>query len=145
MSLSQSVLSPDQPCIITMVGKGAEPLAGRLRSVSKPIPSKLGISPVHFWYVTPSGVVILDVLFEVIGETVDALREERDLHFGRPRVALVDAELLDQALLLFDGERHRNFLQSPRSGKPSSTRTGSKKLFCCEQIRRISRGSSEVK
>src|SRR5438874_2004587 len=94
---------------------------------------------------TPSGVVILDVLLEVIRETVDALREERDLHFGRPRVALVDAEQLDQALLLFDGERHRNFLQSPRSGKSRFTRTGSEKCFYCQQIRSIPRGRAEVK
>jgi hypothetical protein len=55
---------------------------------------------------TPPGVVVLAVQLEMVGQAIDALREERDLHLGRPGIALVDAELLDQALLLFDGDRH---------------------------------------
>src|SRR5260370_4318659 len=94
---------------------------------------------------TPSGVVILGVLLEVIGEAVDALGEERDLHLGRPRIAFVDAELLDQALLLVDGQWHATLLQSPRPGESASTRTGSKKCFYCRQIRSVSRGPPEVK
>src|SRR6184192_4725065 len=51
-------------------------------------------------------VVVLGVLLEVIGETVDPFRQERDLDLRRPGVARVDAELLDQAPLLVDGQRH---------------------------------------
>src|SRR5437773_9901856 len=61
-------------------------------------------------------VVVLGVLLEVIGETVDPFRQERDLDLRRPGVARVDAELLDQAPLLVDGQRHGGLPQSPRAG-----------------------------
>jgi hypothetical protein len=44
-------------------------------------------------------VVILGVLLEVIGEAVDALRQERDLDLGRSGVALVGRVLRDEAIL----------------------------------------------
>src|SRR5205814_200180 len=40
------------------------------------------------------------------GQAVDPLGEKRDLHLGRPRVSIVDAILLNEGLLLFDGQRH---------------------------------------
>src|SRR5206468_6406305 len=40
-------------------------------------------------------VMVLGVLLEVILQAVDPLGEERDLHLGRARIALVGAELLD--------------------------------------------------
>src|SRR5437867_11499342 len=74
-------------------------------------------------------VVVLGVLLEVIGETVDPLRQERDLDLRRPGVALMDAELVDQALLLVDGQRHGEPppIATPRGA--ASARTGSKRLF----------------
>src|SRR5437870_3307591 len=52
-------------------------------------------------------MVVLAVLLEMIRQAVDALGEERDLHFGRACIALVGAKPLDQTLLPFDGKRHR--------------------------------------
>src|SRR5262249_16230103 len=51
-------------------------------------------------------VVVLGVLLEVLGQTVDPLAHERDLDLGRFRVSLVHAILLDETLLLFDSQRH---------------------------------------
>src|SRR3990172_2045578 len=45
----------------------------------------------------PARVMVLAVLFEVVGQPVDALGEQRDLDFGRAGVAVVGTELLDQA------------------------------------------------
>src|SRR3990172_11500358 len=76
---------------------------------------------------TPPGVVVLAVLLEVIGQPVDSLRQECDLDLGRSGVPLVDAELLDQALLLVNRQRHgKASWQSPRPREPRSTGTGSK-------------------
>src|SRR5206468_10141369 len=50
----------------------------------------------------PARVVVLRVGLEMLGQSVDALGEERDLDLGRPGVALVRLELLDQALLAVD-------------------------------------------
>ena len=74
-------------------------------------------------------MVVLGVLLEVIGEAVDPLRQERDLDLRRPGVALMDAELVDQALLLVDGQRHGEPppIATPRGA--GSARTGSKRLF----------------
>src|SRR5437773_5960177 len=60
-------------------------------------------------------MMILRVLLEVLGQAVHPLGQERDLDFGRARVAFVRAELLDQALLTVEGQWHRGgLLQSPR-------------------------------
>src|SRR3989441_944565 len=62
----------------------------------------------------PARVVILRMRLEVLGEPIDALGQERDLHLRGPRVPLVSLELLDQALLADEGKRHRkDLLQSP--------------------------------
>ena len=42
-----------------------------------------------------SGVVVVLVLLQVLGEVVDSLGEDRDLHFGRTGVALVNGVLFD--------------------------------------------------
>src|SRR5262249_28446164 len=47
-------------------------------------------------------MMVLHVLLEMIGQAVDALGQERDLHLGRACIALVGAELLDQTLLAID-------------------------------------------
>src|SRR5688572_32704112 len=54
-----------------------------------------------------AGVVILRMALEVLGQTVDALGQERNLNLGRTGVALVSAELLDQAPLAVERQRHR--------------------------------------
>jgi hypothetical protein len=46
-----------------------------------------------------AGVVVLDVGLEVIGQPVDPLREERDLHLGGSGVAVVTPVSIDQGLL----------------------------------------------
>ena len=52
-------------------------------------------------------MVVLRVGLEMLGQSVDALGEERDLDLGRPSVAFMRLELLDQALLAVDSQRHR--------------------------------------
>ena len=47
----------------------------------------------------PARVVVLLVSFEVLGEFVDALREQCDLHLRRTGVALVRLVLADYAFL----------------------------------------------
>src|SRR5690349_24392394 len=71
---------------------------------------------------TAAGVVVLLVGLEVVGETVDPLGEERDLHLGRAGVALVHLELLDQALLLVRRQPHAEIL--PGVPPPSPTSPG---------------------
>src|SRR5262245_790944 len=57
-----------------------------------------------------AGVVVLLVGLEVIGQPVDPLGEKRDLHFRRASVAVVRLELLDETLLLVDGQPHAELL-----------------------------------
>src|SRR6185295_1558020 len=57
-----------------------------------------------------TGVVVLLVGLEVVGEAVDPLGQQRDLDLGRAGVALVDLELLDQTLLLVLGQPHTEIL-----------------------------------
>src|SRR5262249_13033271 len=96
---------------------------------------------------TPPRVVVLGVLLEVVRQAVDALREERDLHFGRACIALVGAELLDQTLLSVDGKRHR---WPPNRHTPGSLSShagaGSKTSFFVRRYARsVSRRAREVK
>src|SRR5262245_28049680 len=58
----------------------------------------------------PAGVVVVLVGLEVVGQPVDALGQERDLNFGRARVAVVCLELLDETLLLLQGQPHAGIL-----------------------------------
>jgi hypothetical protein len=53
-----------------------------------------------------AGVMVLLVRTQVLGELVDPAREQRDLHLGRPGVALGTAVLADQLLLLFRRQTH---------------------------------------
>src|SRR5213593_1577215 len=92
-------------------------------------------------------MVILRVLLEMVGQAVDALGQQRDLHLGRTGVALVGAELLDQTLLLVDSKRHAPPLQSPRPGEPSLPRQGGfqNSLFCPQIRGSVPRERGEVK
>src|SRR5262249_46602625 len=56
-------------------------------------------------------VVVLLVLAQMLGELADPRRQQRDLHLGGTGVVLASAVLLDDLLLLLDGERHQ-----PRNG-----------------------------
>ena len=51
-------------------------------------------------------VVVFLVGLEVAGQPVDTLGQERDLDLGLAGVAVVGLELLDEALLLVDGQPH---------------------------------------
>jgi hypothetical protein len=50
----------------------------------------------------PAGVEVLAVNPEVLGEVIDAAREERHLHFARSGVLIVDLVLRDDLLLVND-------------------------------------------
>src|SRR5262245_40606724 len=52
------------------------------------------------------GVVVLRVRLEVLGQVVDALAEERDLHLGRSAVGLMLLILLDQLRLFLGIQGH---------------------------------------
>ena len=62
-------------------------------------------------------MVILNMNLEVFGEMVDALTEERNLHFGRACVRLMNSELLDDCLFLRFSNSHilRSFSLFPFS------------------------------
>ena len=53
-------------------------------------------------------MIVLRVGLEMVGKRLDAAREDRDLDFGRTRVAFGAAMDLDQFGLLFSGNRHRH-------------------------------------
>src|SRR6266849_565164 len=80
-------------------------------------------------------VVVLRVLLDMVRQAVDPLGEERDLYFGRARVALVGTKLLDQILLPFDGKRHRRPPIATPQGAVLPRRGGFQKLFFCQEIR----------
>src|SRR2546422_6221138 len=92
----------------------------------------------------PTRVMILRVGLEMLGQSVDPLGQERDLDLGRPGVALVGLELLDQALLAVDSQRHRG--PPIASSQRSLPRSGSKKPLYLQQIAdTLPRGTAEVK
>jgi len=51
-------------------------------------------------------MVILDMNLEVFGKVIDALTEERNLHFGRACVRLMNPELLDDFVFLLFSDSH---------------------------------------
>ena len=51
-------------------------------------------------------MVIFSMNLEVLGKVFDALTQERDLHFRRAGIALMDPELLDNPLLLLLSNSH---------------------------------------
>lgn len=51
-------------------------------------------------------MVILDVILEVLGQMIDALAEQSDLHFRRAGIPLVNPELLDDFLFLLLSNSH---------------------------------------
>lgn len=51
-------------------------------------------------------MVILNVNLEVLGEIVDALTQQRDLHFRRAGIRLMKPELLDNPLILLLSNSH---------------------------------------
>src|SRR6478736_10128322 len=59
---------------------------------------------------SPPRVIVLDVGFEMLGEAVDALREDRHLHFRRTGVAGFGRIGLDDFGLAAGGYRHRVIL-----------------------------------
>src|SRR5690606_22854884 len=55
---------------------------------------------------TTTAVVVVLVLLQVLGEVLDALREQRDLHLGRAGVARLGPVLGNDLLLRGSVERH---------------------------------------
>jgi len=51
-------------------------------------------------------MVILNMNLEVPGEMIDALAQQRNLHFGRAGVRLMDSELLDDTFFLRFSNSH---------------------------------------
>src|SRR5271165_7019817 len=56
---------------------------------------------------TATGVVVLHVGLEVVGQVGDPLGENRDLDLGRPRVADLQGILVDERALALGSNRHR--------------------------------------
>src|SRR5690348_6061324 len=50
---------------------------------------------------------ILGMAGQVIGQVLYALAQDRDLHFGRSRIALLAGVFLDELLLALKRDRHR--------------------------------------
>jgi hypothetical protein len=53
-------------------------------------------------------MIVLLVGLEVLGQVLDPLGEDRDLHLGRARIAFGGGMVLDERLLALRGNRHRN-------------------------------------
>src|SRR6185503_7105947 len=79
--------------------------------------------PSHHLEQTPPGRMVLLVGLQVLGELGDPLRQYRDLHIGRSRIAAGEGVLLDDLVLGFFGQRHgcRSRLPAPSSSRPRST------------------------
>ena len=73
--------------------------------ISRPISASL----THELQQPAPRVVILHVRLEVLGELVDAAREDRDLDLGRAGVRLVAAVLFDEHPLLLGMDQGRSF------------------------------------
>jgi hypothetical protein len=56
----------------------------------------------------PAGVVIFLVSLEVLGEVIDSLGEDGNLHFGGPGVPFLLPEILDDLFLFFLGHDKTN-------------------------------------
>src|ERR1700733_4507093 len=66
----------------------------------------------HHFEKAATGMVVLDVSFEVAGQVGDALGENRNLNFGRPSVADLRAILINERRLALGCDRHRDVLKS---------------------------------
>lgn len=53
-------------------------------------------------------MVILNMRLEVLGEMIDALAQQRNLHFGRAGVRRVNPELLDYTLFALFRSSHKS-------------------------------------
>ena len=51
-------------------------------------------------------MVILNMNLEVLGKMIDALAQQRNLHFGRAGVRLMNSELLNDTLFLLFSNSH---------------------------------------
>src|SRR5919202_5365644 len=69
-----------------------------------------------------AGMVVLRVRLEMLGEVLDALGENGDLHLGGTGVALRLGVVFDNFLLALGGHRHRQLLYVSRL-KPRTTRS----------------------
>lgn len=102
----------------TMLHLAAQPQALDQRPVSIRLRSPHELeepsAPAHQFQQTPARMVILAVLLEMLGKTVDALREERDLYVRRTRVRTVNPEGLHGLFL----ERAGNQLRPRRQLTP---------------------------
>src|SRR5690349_4091171 len=73
-----------------------------------------------------AGVVILRMCPQMLGQIVDALREERDLHLRRAGVFLVRPMLLDDLLFHFLRKAHL----TSRSSVPANRRKEAESRGC---------------
>src|SRR5690625_133547 len=55
---------------------------------------------------TTARVIVLLVILEVLGQIIDALGQDRNLHFGRAGIALLGRIFLDQLFLARGRDRH---------------------------------------
>jgi len=68
----------------------------------------------HHFQQTPSGTVILEVFLKVLGQMVDALRQQGNLNIGRPGVALVNPEFFNHFRFRFHTVDHFTIGLLPR-------------------------------
>ena len=68
-------------------------------------------------------VMILRVNFEVLGKVVDAVAEERNLHFRRPCIAVVSTVRPDDSALAVLAWRHCSSTSGPEHRLDCSKRT----------------------
>src|SRR5678815_4446151 len=61
-------------------------------------------------------MVVLHMALEVLGEVIDAFRQDRDLNLGRAGVAGLVGIRLDDFRFAFCGNRHRQLLSLLRAG-----------------------------
>jgi hypothetical protein len=73
----------------------------------------------HHLEKTTTGMVVLDVTLEVLGQIFDTLGENGHLDFRRTSVALARGEFLQKSLLTLCSDRHRVFpFNLEETGRP---------------------------
>jgi hypothetical protein len=70
----------------------------------------------HHFQQAPAGVVILDVVLEVAGETVDSRGQQRHLHFGGSGITLDTLVFRNDVSFLLYGDWHFGFFSDDSKG-----------------------------
>lgn len=79
---------------------------------------------------TPSGMEILGVLLQVLGEFANAFRKKSNLHFRRASVRTVDLELVDDFFLPFFRQSQLRSTSSLSSLRHSKSSLSQRHRYC---------------